>query len=193
MIVLALTLAAIPVPLEAALNRHAPAGVRVEVTSWDAPMCAASTFEPAPYESSGRVAVRAAGKTCAVWGWATVRLLTTQAIVSRPVTAGEPIEGAIRFEEREWSRSLSSPPSITGAVASRRLIPGAILRSTDVRYGPAPGTPVTVRVVSSGISIEQRGTIFACPERVCATLPSGKRVAGVIADGVLVARLESAR
>jgi hypothetical protein len=193
MIALALTLAAVPAPLALALSRQAPPGARIEVTRWESPTCAATTFEPATLDASGRVAVRAVGRGCAVWGWATVRVTATVAIVDRPLSAGDPLEGAVRFEEREWSRTASSAPAITGAVASRRLSPGTVVRSSDLRLGPPPGTSVTVRVVSSGIAIEQRGAIFACPERVCATLPSGKRISGTFTNGVLLATVEGTR
>lgn len=193
MIALALILAAVPAPLEVALSRLAPQGARIEVTRWESPTCAATTFEPAPFDAPGRIAVRAVGRGCAGWGWATVRMMATVAVVDRPVSAGDPLEGAVRFEEREWTRTASSAPAITGAVASRRLSPGTVLRSSDLRFGPPPGTSVTVRVVSSGIAIEQRGSIFACPDRVCATLPSGKRISGTFTGGVLLATLESTR
>lgn len=189
-VLLPLLLAAVPAPLEAALARVAPEGTRVEVLGWSAPACAATRFEPQVIEGSGRLAVRATGKTCAVWGWATVRVYATQAVVARDVEVGQPLEGAVRLEEREWLRGAQSAPALEGASASRRLRAGVVLRDSDVRYGPAPGTGVVVRFVVNAISVEQRGTIVPCAQRVCASLPNGKRVAGVFKDGVLVTGLE---
>ncbi len=191
MIALALvTLAAVPAPLTEALSLHAPEGTRVEVSDWSAPNCNANRFEPQPFDGSGRVAVRATGKSCSVWGWATVRLFTTQAVLARTIEAGEPVEGAFTLEEREWSKGAPAAPKLDGATASRRLKSGSVLRELDLRFGPAPGTQITVRIVINAISLEQRGVIVSCGQRVCASLPSGKRVSGTFRDGVLVATLE---
>ncbi|MBE2252150.1 MAG: hypothetical protein IAE78_21620 [Myxococcus sp.] len=187
---LALTLAAVPTPLSDALALAAPEGTRVEITAWSAPACQATHFEPQPIDGSGRVAVRASGRGCAVWGWATVRVFTTQAVATRDLEAGASLEGAVRLEEREWLRGAQAAPRLEGATASRRLRAGVVLRDTDLRFGPAPGTQVTVRLTVNAISIEQRGTIIACGQRVCASLSTGKRVAGVFRDGVLVTNLE---
>lgn len=191
MIALALlSLAAVPAPLNEALSLRAPQGARVEVVEWSAPACQATRFEPQPFDGSGRVAVRATGRTCSVWGWATVRLFTTQAVLTRTVEAGEALEGAFALEEREWSKGAPAAPKLDGATASRRLKSGSVLRELDLRFGPAPGTQITVRLVLKAISIEQRGVIISCGQNVCASLPSGKRVSGAFRDGVLVATLE---
>lgn len=185
-----LLLAAVPSPLSDALALNAPEGTRVELTSWTAPACTATRFEPQPIEGSGRIAVRATGKTCSVWGWATVRVFATQAVVTKDVETGSSLDGAIRLEEREWMRGTPPAPRLEGATASRHLRAGVVLRDTDVRFGPAPGTSVLVRLTINAISIEQRGTIIACGQRVCASLSSGKRVAGTFRDGVLLTTLE---
>lgn len=183
-------LAAVPTPLADALALHAPEGTRVELTSWTAPACAATRFEPQPIEGSGRVAVRATGKSCSVWGWATVRVYATQAVVTKDVAPGVALDGALRLEEREWLRGTPPAPRLEGATASRHLRAGVVLRETDVRFGPAPGTSVLVRLTLNAISIEQRGTIISCGQRVCASLASGKRVSGTFRDGVLITTLE---
>jgi hypothetical protein len=134
--------------------------------------------------------VHVVGATCAAWGWATVRVFATRAVVTRTIAAGAPLDGALSFEEREWQRGTPATPSVEGAVAARELRPGMVLRGPDVRFGPAPGTSVTVRLVLNAISLEQRGVIVPCSARVCASLPSGKRVTGTMRDGVLVASLE---
>jgi hypothetical protein len=185
-----LVLLAAPSPLADALALAAPEGTRVELTGWSAPACSATRFEPQAIEGSGRVAVRATGKSCAVWGWATVRVFATQAVVAKEVESGASLEGAIRLEEREWVRGAQAAPRLEGATASRHLRAGVILRDTDVRFGPAPGTSVVVRLTVNAISIEQRGTIISCGQRVCASLSSGKRVSGTFRDGVLLTTLE---
>lgn len=187
-------LAAVPPSLGEAMAKAAPPGVRVEVESWSAPACAATRFEAMPVEGSGRVAVRALGPGCAVWGWASVRLFSTQLVVERPIGAGEPLEGAVRIEERTWTKGMGEAPSLTGAVASRSLSAGAVVREADVRFGPAPGTPISVRLQFNAISIEQRGNVIACGrQQVCAVLTTGKRVTGTMRDGVLIASLGGTR
>jgi hypothetical protein len=191
MTLLALTLmSAVPAPLVDALQARAPDGARVEVEGFTSPACPGARYEPQPVEGSGRVAVRVTGRGCAAWGWATVRVLATQVVLTRDVEAGAPVEGAVRLEEREWRRGLPLAPALEGANAARRLRAGTVLRELDVRFGPPPGTPVTVRVVVKAISVEQRGTIVPCGQQICATLPSGKRVSGSLSDGVLVSGLE---
>jgi hypothetical protein len=191
MILLALAItAAVPAPLVDALQSRAPEGTRVEVDAFSAPPCPGARYEAQAFEGSGRVAVRLTGKGCGAWGWASVRLLATQAVLTRDVEAGAPVEGAVRLEEREWRRGVPAAPALEGANAARRLRAGAVLRDLDVRFGPPPGTPVTVRVVVNTISVEQRGTIVPCGTQICATLPSGKRVSGVLRDGVLISGLE---
>ncbi len=183
-------LSTLPAPLVDALSQRAPSGTRVELTQWSAPPCHATSFEPQAIEGSGRVAVRALGKACAVWGWATVRVWSTQAVVISELKAGELVTPAVRLEEREWRRGMTPTPSLTDATAARRLAKGTALTAADVRFGPAPGTAVTVRVVFRNLTVEQRGTIASCGPRICAALPTGKRVTGTFADGVLTSALE---
>lgn len=182
--------AAVPPGLMPALEERAPVGARVELVEWSAPKCDGKRFEPQAVERSGRIAVHVTGRACHVWGWATVRLTATQAVLTKALNAGDALEGAYRFEEREWTKGLPGAPSLEGASAARRLQPGTLVRETDVRFGPPPGTAVTVRVQVSSIRIEQRGTITPCGKDVCASLPNGKRISGTWADGVLVARTE---
>ncbi|MDX2010860.1 MAG: hypothetical protein SFW67_11735 [Myxococcaceae bacterium] len=183
-------LAAFPAPLLDALQARAPEGTRIELEAFSAPPCPSPRYEPQPIEGTGRIAVRLTGRGCSAWGWATVRVLATQAVITRDVRPGEALDGAVRLEEREWRRGTAPAPALEGAVAARALSRGTWLRDLDVRFGPPPGTPITVRVVVNAISIEQRGTVVSCGRDVCATLPSGKRVSGVLRDGVLVSGLE---
>jgi flagella basal body P-ring formation protein FlgA len=183
---LLLVLAAFPTPLQESLTANAPAGARVELVNWSAPACTAKRFEAQPFESSGRVAVRVVGSTCSTWGWATVLLFSTHAVLTRDVEPGESIDSALRFEERAFRRGAPSVTRVAGAVAARKLRAGTTLRDLDLRYGPPPGTPVTVRIQINAISVEQRGTVVPCHQGLCASLPSGKRVSGTFQDGVLL-------
>jgi hypothetical protein len=187
MITLALILAAAPTSgtLEAALQKavqRTPA--RVELRSWDAPRRCKGTYLPAPFDVSGRVAVKVKGKNCEAWGWAEVKVIVPVATLSRDVKANEPLDGAWTVGEGEARHGLEQLPA--GATAMRPLKRGAVLGETDFRVGPRAGTAVTVRVVLGSLSLESRGTVTHCTgATTCATLPSGKKVAGVFADGVL--------
>lgn len=187
MITLALLLAAAPTPsLESALQKavqRTPA--RVELQSWDAPLRCKGTFVPVPFENSGRVAVKVKGKNCEAWGWAQVRVIVPVATLSRDVKANESLDGAWSISESE-ARGEAITEIPTGAMATRSLRRGAAIGSADLRVGPRAGTSVTVRLVLGSLSLESRGTVTNCAGAVtCATLPSGKRVAGLFADGVL--------
>jgi hypothetical protein len=184
-IVLSASTPSLEVALQKALMRS-PA--RVEVKSWEAPLrCNGSQFIPAPFESSGRVAVKVRGKSCEAWGWAHVRVIVPVATLLRDVKANESLDGAWDEEEREVSGGEVLERVPVGATATRSLRRGGALAFSDVRVGPKPGTNVTVRVVIGALSLEQRGTVSACKGlSTCATLPSGKKVAGVWDDGVLV-------
>jgi flagella basal body P-ring formation protein FlgA len=180
--------AATPPSLEQALQQavtRSPA--KVELVAWEAPRCKGQ-FEPAPFEASGRVAVRVRGKGCEAWGWAQVRVLVPIVTLTRDVKAEEPLAEAIVTEEREARAGVLEQLPV-GAVATRSLRRGATVSPGDVRVGPRPGTQVTVRVLVGALSLEQRGTATSCgglTTSSCATLPSGKRVAGVFNDGVLL-------
>lgn len=188
MITLALVLAAAPasasleVALQKAVQRQ-PA--RVELTSWDAPRRCKGAFMPAPFDMSGRVAVKVKGKNCEAWGWAEVKVIVPVATLSRDVKANESLDGAWTTGEGEVRGGVTELP--LGATASRALRTGATINENDFRVGPRAGTAVTVRVIMGSLSLEQRGTVTNCNGSVvCATLPSGKRVAGLFVDGVLV-------
>jgi hypothetical protein len=182
-----LVLAGFDPSLEKALQRaltRSPA--KVELASWDAPRCKGTNFLPAPFERSGRVAVRVRGTACEAWGWAEVRVIVPVATLSRDVKANESLDGAwVTTDQEATVATLADVP--VGASASRSLRKGAKLSATDFRMGPRPGTAVTVRVMLGQLSLEQSGTVSPCSGlETCATLPSGKRVAGVFTEGVLV-------
>lgn len=168
--------------LQAALTREA---AKVHLTAWEAPTCKGE-YTPAPFDSSGRVPVRVRGKQCEAWGWAHVRVTVPVATLSRDVKPNQSLEGAWSVQEHE-PRGETLPAVPAGASATRTLRKGTPVGPNDVRVGPALGTSVTVKVLMGALSLEQRGTVSACTGGgTCATLPSGKKVSGVWADGTLV-------
>lgn len=187
MIALALVLAASPLSLENALQKavqRTPA--RVELQSWEAPLRCKGAFVPVPFENSGRVAVKVKGKNCEAWGWANVRVIVPVATLSRDVKADESLEGAWTIGETEARSGDAMTEIPAGAMATRSLRRGAAIGSSDLRVGPRAGTSVTVRLIVGALSLESRGTVTNCSGvATCATLPSGKKVAGNFVDGVL--------
>ncbi|MDP1830388.1 MAG: hypothetical protein Q8L48_44415 [Archangium sp.] len=173
--------ASLEVALQRALTRES---AKVQLTAWDAPRCKGS-FAPAPFDSSGRVPVRVRGKKCEAWGWAQVRVLLPIATLSRDVKANESMDGAWTVREEEpRGEVMAHVPA--GATATRWLRKGMAVGANDVRTGPRPGSPIVVKVMLGALSLEQRGTVAACGNGVCATLPSGKKVTGAWLDGILV-------
>jgi hypothetical protein len=168
--------------LQSALTRQS---AKVELTAWDAPRCK-GTFASAPFESSGRVPVRVRGKICEAWGWAQVRVIVSVATLLRDVKSNESMDGAWTVSDQEpRGEVMSGIPA--GATATRWLRKGTTVVASDVRVGPRPGSSILVRVMLGALSLEQRGTVSPCAVGdTCATLPSGKRVSGVLTGGVLV-------
>lgn len=186
-LLLSLTLNADPL-LQASLEAAvAVPSARVELLGWRGPPCQ-GRYEAAPVTASGRVAVRVRGAGCDEWGWATVTITMRAAVLSQAVKTGDSLDGAWSLREVELNRSrrpLVTVPS--GATATRAMRPGDVLWAEAVRQGPPPGTPIVVRVVAGAVAVEERGLIAACTgEATCATLPSGKRVRGLLEDGALV-------
>lgn len=181
-----LTLLAAAPALEASLQRAVTReGARVELTKWEAPACQGQLL-PAPFDASGRVPVRVRGARCDAWGWASVRVYVNAVTLTREVKVNQPVDGAWVVSEVEArGEQLATLPA--GTTAARWLKKGQVVSPADVRTGPKPGTPVTVKVLLGGLSVEQRGTISPCaPHETCATLPSGKKVSGVFVDGTLL-------
>jgi SAF domain-containing protein len=140
---------------------------------------------PRPVAASGSVAIHlsgsdATGRPCEAWVWAEVRLRAPTLVTSRPVPAGEPLQGAVATVEREvrpGRTPLAALPE--GARADRALPAGTALDDGALRVGPRPGEPVTVLLRSGALAVEQRGTAVSCRRgRACALLPSGRRVEG---------------
>lgn len=144
-------------------------------------------------EGSGQVALRFDGRrdegtACEGFAWAKVRVLAPLAVTTRAVREGEPLLGAVSVAEREvvaGRRALTALPE--GAVADRPLPAGALLDERSVRLGPQPGDPITVTLRSGALVVEQPGRAVPCSRgRVCASLPSGRRVEGRLQDGRLL-------
>ena len=193
MLILGLLLAAAlpdPAARQAIEQASTPPGAHARLDKWEAPRGCAGQLSVQPIDASGRVPVRVRGQACEAWGWATVTLLFDAAVLTRDVRAGESLEGAFEVRPVELRRGhelLGAVPA--GSLAERPLKAGQPVEASQVRVGPPTGSSVLVRVVAQGLFIEQRGTISPCRGlQVCATLPSGKRVAGELVDGVLVAQ-----
>jgi hypothetical protein len=169
-------------------------GARLQVTDWRGPRCRGD-YRPTPFEASGRVPVRVRGPGCNEWGWATVRVLVDAAVLGRTVRGGDSLDGAWTLRPVEVLRGRPMLATIPpGATARRQLRGGEPVAPESIRTGLAPGTPVTVRVALGGIVVEQPGTVVPCPgPSACAVLPSGRRVAGLIEDGVLRVPTEGGR
>jgi hypothetical protein len=170
--------------LDAAL---ANAETKATLVEWKAPTCRGRYEVLAPIEASGRVAVRIRGATCDQWGWATVLVTGLGAIATRDVRLGEALTGAYEFAEVEVRRGGAPVRSIDPSATSlRALRKGQAVSSESFRVGPPPGAEVTVRATAGAIVVEQKATITPCTGgRVCASLPNGRRVTGVMHEGVL--------
>lgn len=177
---------------EPALQRALEAAVavphaRVELLNWKGPSCRGA-YEVTRIDSSGRVPVRVRGARCDEWGWATIRVLAQAAIVTDEVRTGATLDGHWALRELEVRHGMPTLTDIpTGTTASRLLRTGECLTPQVIRVGPPPGSPVTVRVVTGGIIIEQTGVTMPCaPGRVCATLPNGRRLIGRWEQGAII-------
>jgi hypothetical protein len=161
---------------------------RIEVLDWRPPPSCRGRLETPPVSASGRVAVRVRGAGCDQWGWATVKVLGPAAVLTRPVKSGDSLEGAWRQAEVELRPGRHAIQSIApGSTATRAMQAGQVLWAESVRSGPSPGTRILVRVVSGGVVIEEMGVVAGCTgELTCATLPSGRRIAGRFEDGALL-------
>ena len=188
-------------PVLAALRRAlaVPDG-RVELVGFRPALPAGCALEraeaPRAVERSGDVAIRLLGRTpdgtaCEGWAWAAVRVWAPALVTSRKVNDGEPLEAAVRLEERELQSSEPRPRTLPpGATAARAIAAGAPLEEGQIRVGPRPGDPVAVTIRVGPLTVEQRGRALPCSRGLtCAQLPSGKRVEGRFEGGRLVVEL----
>lgn len=189
MVTLLLTLALHAAPtLQSALDAAvAGRGAHVELLAWKGPACTGA-FEVSSVDASGRVPVRVRGHDCDGWGWATVKLVAPGAVLTTEVRTGDSLQGKWSPKQFEVRRGVTLLTEIDAtATATRAMKPGQALTADAVRLGPAPGTPLTVRVSAGGIVLEQRGTAIGCTgAQVCASLPTGRRISGHLEGDVLV-------
>lgn len=143
---------------------------------------------PRPIAGSGKVAVKLLGKGCSGWAWAKVQVMAPALVTTRPVRAGEPLDGAVTSMEREVSTGRTPAVLSAGAVASRALPRGLMLEAGHIRgAGPGAGDAIKVIVRSGPLVIEAHGRSVSCGRgRVCAVLPSGKHVEGQLVAGSLL-------
>jgi hypothetical protein len=142
-----------------------------------------SWSSPKAVGSSGPVAMRFDGQQgearCQGWAWADVKVFATGLRLTRDVQPGEALAGAVEAAEIEVTRgrrTLFALPD--GAAASRAMRAGTLLAGSDLRVGPAPGDPVTVRVRAGALELTLPARAVACARATCAILPGGRRVEG---------------
>jgi len=191
----------IPPQVEAALRAaFALPDARMEIVGYRSFLsgdCSPNAAEASgAIEGSGRVAVRVLGADtlgapCEGWSWAEVQVSARVWITTRPLRQGDPLEGAVRGEIREIGEiGASRRPLLSladGARASRSLAAGTVLEPSQIAVGLLPGEPVLVNLRSGALSILAEGRGVACGrDRICATLPSGKRVEGHLEGELLV-------
>lgn len=179
-----------PVAVDAIRSAVALPHARVEIASWKADACTPGRAEvQGAVRGSGRVAVRLEGDGCSGWAWAEVKLYAPALVAVRPIPAGSDPTGSVRREEREVLPGRAPIDSLPpGSVASRTIPAGASIEARHLRAaGFGPGEPVRVLLRSGSIAIESAGRTVPCGGgRVCAVLPSGKRVEGSIEGDRLV-------
>jgi hypothetical protein len=142
-----------------------------------------------PIEGSGRFPVRLSGRGCPAWGWVEVKVESTMLVTSRPVRAGESLDGAVTEVQREVRPPLRElATDVKGARASRSLARGQVVDKSDLQAaGAAPGSTVKVLVKTGSLQIAQSGRIVPCGRgRTCAVMPSGKHVEGSLVEGRLI-------
>jgi hypothetical protein len=185
---------AVPRAVETAVSRP---DVRVEVVDYRPAVAPGCRIDGArvrgEVRGSGAVTVDlegrdARGASCTGWALARVRVRGRVPVAARTLAAGDRLDGAIAFEERELfaeERPLAAVPP--GAVAARPIAAGTVLTPNRIRTaGPRPGSPVPVVVARGAFTVETTGTLVACSGgRDCALLPAGKRLAGTLRDGKL--------
>ena len=188
-----------PQTLERLLASLAPAGARVAVVSMAKPLpdgCALARVQAdRRLAASGRYQVRLSGSDagangCELRTWLRVKVVAAVRVAARDLKAGESLEpSSTSLEDREivsGHEPLTDVPE--GSVLARGLSAGAVVETSHLRPpGPGMGDPLTVMVQAGPVSIVQQGRAVPCvSRRVCAQLPSGKRVEGRLVDGRLL-------
>jgi hypothetical protein len=193
-----LSASAVPPAVQTAIEAASKVvGGRVEVTrlaTQGTSGCAIARAEVAlPIEGSGRVTLKMAGqgsdgRACSGWGTATVKVLAPSPVATRALRAGENLDGAVAFAEREVLPGREPVVVPAGAIATRPLTPGQPVDASSFRVrGPDVGEPIKVRVIVGAVAVEEVGRVASCGRnKACAVLPSGKHVEGRVEDGRLV-------
>lgn len=147
-----------------------------------------------PLDASGKVALRFSGTrdgggACVAWAWAEVKVLAPALVAARDVADGAPLDAASFTTSDQEARAgqtlFTALPD--GATAARALRAGTVLEPQHVRLGPPPGGAIVVLVRDGALEVEQPGRATACARgKVCAILPSGRRVEGHIEKNRLI-------
>ena len=137
---------------------------------------------PQPLEGSGRVAIKYVGQGCSGFAWADVQVWAEVPVTTRAIAKGGPLAGAIAKTPREIRRGQNPFIPTANAVANRPLPAGIVVTVRDVGpSGESAGGMIRVMVVSGSLAVATQGRRIACGTgRLCAVLPSGKRVEGVL-------------
>jgi hypothetical protein len=212
-VLLALALAAAPVPPQAAA---CPAGLEAACAAVEAALsvpgaraevqgmrvasgrgCPAQAVETLrPVTASGEAPLRLYGTLpdgarCEAYAWARVRVLAPALALSRAVAAGDALGAALAPEPVQVEVRTGQPAPLAalpdGGRAARALPAGAALLAADVRTGPLPGEPITVVVRAGSVELAAAARAVGCARgKACAVLPSGRRVEGRLEAGRLV-------
>jgi hypothetical protein len=140
---------------------------------------------------SARLPVKLYGQGCSGWGWAQFEVWAPAALTTRPVRAGEPLQPALRIEDREIRSGRVGVVPPPGALAARNLPRGVVLELSHVAGSAlASGETVKVTVLTGPLAIETTGRAIACGAgKTCAVLASGRHVEGRLEDGRLLVEL----
>lgn len=172
------------------------AGDRVKIMSYRGSIpgdCQLLSATPTrPVQRSGSIALRLEGERengspCAGTGVAKVQVKTKVWVSEKTIARGEALQGNLvtKYMDVGVRRAMREVPG--NAVARRQIQAGAVLELQHaIVPGTEPGTPVRVVLSQGPVRVAQKGVIVPCiKERVCARLPSGKRVEGTFSAGVL--------
>lgn len=192
---------AVPPPVAIAIHEgRVHAGDRVQIESYRGSMptgCSLVQAVPTrPVQRSGSIALRLEGEredgaSCAGTGVAQIEVKSKVWVVDQDIARGEALAGKMtaKFVDVGVRRAMRNVPE--NAVARRGIRAGSIIeRQQVILPGTEPGTPVRVVLQQGPVRVAQKGVIVPCTkENVCARLPSGKRVEGSFAEGVLEVKI----
>jgi hypothetical protein len=144
-----------------------------------------------PILGSGRIPVKYSGKECSGFAWAEVQVWADMAVSTRPIAKGQLLAGSIQRTGREVRRGQPPFWPAENAVASRAIPKGALVTERDVHGDGrgSTGSDIKVVVTHGSLAVTTQGRRIPCGGgRMCAVLPSGKRVEGLLdeADRLIV-------